>query len=47
VELADGEHLKALERVLAEWPLGQYIAPARSLVLPADEHVRPADLEAN
>lgn len=45
VELANGEHLKALERVLAEYPLGQYVAAARSLVLPADEHVRPADLE--
>ena len=46
VELADGEHLKALERVLAEWPLGQYVVAARSLVLPADEQVRPVDLEA-
>jgi hypothetical protein len=47
VVLVDREHLKMLERVLAEWPLGQYVAAARSLVLPADEHVSPAELEAS
>ncbi len=46
VELADEEHLRTFERVLAEWPLSQYIAPARYLVLPADEYVRPSELEA-
>lgn len=47
VELADGEHLRALERVLAEWPLGQYVVVARNVVVPADEHVKPADLESS
>ena len=46
VELADGEHLKALERVLVEWPLGQYVAVARNLLLPADANLRPGELEA-
>ncbi len=46
VELTDADHLRALERVLAEWPLGQYIAPGRNLVLPADAGVRAEDLEA-
>ena len=46
VELADGEHLKALVRVLAEWPLGQYVEPVRSLLLPADANLRPEELEA-
>ncbi len=46
VRLADGGHLAPLERALAEWPLGRYVVPARCLVLPADEDVRPAELEA-
>ena len=45
VELPSEEHLKTLERVLAQWPLGRYLEPARSLLLPEDAGVRPEDLE--
>ena len=47
VELADGDHLQALQRVLVEWPLGQYVSTARSLVLPGDGCADPAQLEAD
>ena len=45
VELASREHLEAFERGVLEPPLSQYVAPGRSLLLPADALLRPEDLE--
>lgn len=46
VRLVDAAHQVALERVLRESPLGQYVVPARPIRLPEDAALTPTALEA-
>jgi len=39
-------HRAALDRVLASWPLAQYVLPARALSVPEDAAIAPEALEA-
>lgn len=44
VELPDASHLAAFRRALAEWPLSQYLRPARALRLPEDAAIDSDEL---
>jgi hypothetical protein len=46
VELPDPAHDVTLVRALAEWPLVQYVEPARTIRLPEDAALAPESLEA-
>jgi hypothetical protein len=46
IELGDERHRAALERALAEWPLGQYLEPGRPIRLPDDSRLSTEALEA-
>jgi len=44
VELPDATHLGAFRKALAEWPLAQYLRPAKALHLPEDAAISPEAL---
>jgi hypothetical protein len=46
VGLVEPPHQAALERVLASWPLVQYVVLGRALSLPQDAAVTPETLDA-
>lgn len=45
VEIADPAHATQLAKVLGEPPLSRSVVAARTIALPADAGLRPADLE--
>lgn len=46
LELADEQHLQALQRALGEWPLSRYVEPGRVIRLPGDGAIAPEALGA-
>ena len=45
VGFVDSSHGAALARVLANWPLAQYVVPGRALSVPEDAALEPEALE--
>lgn len=41
LELADEQHLRALQRALGEWPLSRYVEAGRVIRLPEDGAIAP------
>jgi len=46
LELKDEQHLAALQRALAEWPLARYVESGRVIALPQDADLAPEALGA-
>jgi len=46
LELADEQHLRALQRALGDWPLVRYVEAARVIRLPEDGAIAPEALGA-
>ncbi len=46
LELADEQHLAALQRALGEWPLARYVESASVIRLPRDSEIVPEALGA-
>jgi len=46
IGLVESSHGAALRRVLATWPLAQYVVPGRTLSVPEDAALAPEALEA-
>jgi len=46
LELADEQHLRALQRALGDWPLARYVEAARVIRLPEDGAIAPEALGA-
>ena len=46
LELADEQHLGALQRALGEWPLARYVDPGTVIRLPEDGAIAPEALSA-
>ena len=46
LELADEQHLRALQRALGDWPLAGYVEAARVIRLPEDGAIAPEALGA-
>jgi hypothetical protein len=47
IGLCAAAHRAALERVLASWPLAQYVLAARALSVPEDAAIAPEALEGS
>jgi hypothetical protein len=47
IGFVEPSHQAALERVLASWPLAQYIVPARALSVPEDAELTAEMLEGS
>jgi len=46
VGVVEPSHHRAFERVLAGWPLAQYVVPGRALRIPEDAALAPEALDA-